>query len=471
MSKQLELRANWVRAGFTALIMAAFATLTTLPPVTPANAESGIVHLSAATTTKTIKVSRAKPKTVRTDTSFSEIVVGDPEVAVVSPLTDRSFYVVGATLGTTGIALYNERSELVGTLDVEVGPNTHQLNSTLKSALPASNVRASTTNGRVVLKGHAKNAVDAAKAREIAKKYDSDIIDTVDVNGSQQVKLEVRFIEAQRDKGKELGIGWRAVVDGVQKASVPALGLLSGAQPFGNFVASMVDNGVQVDALVRALERRGIARRLAEPNLVALSGDTASFLAGGEFPIPVAAEDNQITIAFKEFGVGLEFTPTVLANGLINLRIAPEVSEIDNTNAVPIGPNGSLVPAIVVRRAETTIELRDGQSFVLAGLLQSNSSYNKSQLPWLGDIPVLGALFRSAAYRKNETDLVIIVTPRLVNPLRPGDEPATPFDSTAPANDADLFANGDLEVSRAHLRKIADAESNVLKSGHIIELE
>ena len=167
---------------------------------------------------------------------------------------------------------------------------------------------------------------------------------------------------------------------------------------------------------------------------------------------------------------GLKFTPTVLDNGLINLKLAPEVSQIDNTNAINFG-NGGQIPAIVVRRAETTLELRDGQSFVLAGLLQSNSVYDKSQLPWLGDIPVLGALFRSAAYRKDETDLVIIVTPRLVKPLRPGEEPGTPLDETAPGNDGDLFVNGDLEVSKAHLRNLAAARSGVLKSGHVIELE
>ncbi len=458
-ARALCVAAGVLTAGFTLQMVTA----------PSAYAESGIVHLSATTNTKTVKVSKAKPKTIRTDVSFSEIVVGDPEIAVVSPLTDRSFYIVGSQPGTTGIALYNEKNELVGMLDVEVGTNTHQLNSTLKSALPSSNVKATSTNGRVVLSGKAKSSVAAATARAIAQKYDEEVIDTVRVEGSQQVKLEVRFIEAQRSKGKELGIGWNAAVNGITKASIPALSLISPGQPFGNFVASHIQNGVQVDALVRALEQKGVARRLAEPNLVALSGDTASFLAGGEFPIPVSAGNGDIEIEFKPFGVGLEFTPTVLENGLINLKIKPEVSQIDNTNSIDFGTGQ--IPAIVVRRAETTIELRDGQSFVLAGLLQSNSNYDKSQLPWLGDIPILGALFRSAAYRKNETDLVIIVTPHLVKPMAPGMEASTPLDSTAPANDADLFANGEMEISRAHLRKLAEMRTDVIKSGHIIELE
>lgn len=229
-------------------------------------------------------------------------------------------------------------------------------------------------------------------------------------------------------------------------------------------------NGVNVDLAISALEDRGVARRLAEPNLVALSGDTASFLAGGEFPIPVSRDEDTIDIEFKEFGVGLKFTPTVLTNGLINLKLAPEVSQLDFTNAVNFG-NGGQIPALIVRRAETTLELRDGQSFVLAGLLQSSTDISKRQVPWLGDVPILGALFRSSAYQRDETDLVIIVTPRLVKPLTPGNEPATPLDSTAPANDVDLFVNGDLEVSRAHLRNLADARDGVLKAGHVIELE
>ena len=178
----------------------------------------------------------------------------------------------------------------------------------------------------------------------------------------------------------------------------------------------------------------------------------------------------EIEIEFKEFGVGLDFTPTVLDDGRINLHIEPEVSAIDNTNSFSVG-TGFTIPGLVVRRASTTVELRDGQSFVMAGLLQSSGLYDVRKFPWLGDIPILGALFRSSSYRKNETDLVIIVTPRLVKPFGPGTEVASPLDSTVPPNDVDLFANGELEVSRAHLRKLADMRSNVLKSGHVIELE
>lgn len=454
-----------------------------LAPTQSAMAENSVIHLSSSQQTKIIKLSRAKPKTIRTSVSFNEVVIGDPEIATVSPLTDRSFYIVGTKPGITGIALYNEDKELVGSLDIEVGANASLLNSALKDALPNSNLKASTTNGRVVLKGKAKNAVEAQKAREIAEKYDEDLINTVKVKGSQQVKLEVRFIEAQRTRGKELSIGLRgrrttsssasaALSNGIPTGNGELLlgSLISGAIPFGSFISSIVQNGTNVDVAINALEDRGVARRLAEPNLVALSGDTASFLAGGEFPIPVGGDDGQITIAFKKFGVGLEFTPTVLEDGIINLKLAPEVSQIDNTNAVSVA-GGVQVPALIVRRAETTLELRDGQSFVLAGLLQSASQINKSQIPWIGDIPILGALFSSKAYQRDETDLVIIVTPRLVKPLRPGENPATPLDNTLPPNDVDLFVDGNVEVNRSQLKRIAETKNGNLRAGHIIELE
>ena len=178
----------------------------------------------------------------------------------------------------------------------------------------------------------------------------------------------------------------------------------------------------------------------------ALSGDTANFLAGGEFPYPVQADNNRITLEFKKFGIGLAFTPTVLADRQINLKIEPEVSDIDPTNSYTL--NGTTVPSLVVRRASTTVELRDGQSFAIAGLLQTKHRKNQNQLPWIGDVPVLGTLFRSASYEKEESDLVIIVTPRLVRPAVPGQKLATPLDQRVASNDADFFLRGKQEIPK-----------------------
>jgi pilus assembly protein CpaC len=248
-----------------------------------------------------------------------------------------------------------------------------------------------------------------------------------------------------------------------------AAGVLGTATPpFGFMVGNLLTSALQIDVMVNALEERGLARRLAEPNLVALSGDTASFLAGGEYPIPVPGQYGGITIDYKRYGVSLAFTPTVLNDGLINIKIEPEVSQIDPSHTVSVG-NGIVVPALTVRRANTTVELRDGQSFVLAGLLHNEGSTIQQQLPWLGDVPVLGALFSSKSYQKNETDLVIIVTPRLVNPTRPGDVVRTPLDNTLPANDVDFFLNGKAELARGPAQR---GETAALRAytGHMLDL-
>ena len=210
--------------------------------------------------------------------------------------------------------------------------------------------------------------------------------------------------------------------------------------------------------LVQALEQRGLARRLAEPNLITMSGEKASFLAGGEFPIPVQADQGRVTVDYKKFGVGLTFTPTVLTNGVINLRIEPEVSQLDLNNAVRTA--GVAVPALIVRRASTVIELRDGQSFAIAGLLQSVNEETQQALPWLADVPVLGSLFRSASFEKKETDLAIIVTPHLVRPARPGERLRTPLHQTQAANDVDRFLLG---------RTGAPAARPVKAGGYILE--
>jgi pilus assembly protein CpaC len=327
--------------------------------------------------------------------------------------------------------------------------------------------------------------VDAAsldKAVTIARQFGPEIINTVSVMSPQQVMLEVRFIEISRTAGRELGVQWNRVGDSsianignrVSPKSLPisaasiatetAAGVLSGASPFGFLVARLVASGVKTDVLINALEEKGIARSLAEPNLVALSGDTASFLAGGEYPIPVSGSFGQVSVDYKKYGVGLAFTPTVLGRGLINMKIEPEVSQIDTTHTISVS-NGVSVPALIVRRASTTVELRDGQSFVIGGLLQSDNKNAIEQLPWLGSVPVLGALFSSKSYQKNETDLAIIVTPHLVRPARPGDEIKAPTDDTLPPNDVDFFLLGKTEVTRQEARKLTPFTARVAVAG------
>jgi pilus assembly protein CpaC len=439
-------------------------------PAMPAELQPRVVQLGLSKATVTVKVPLSKSETVRTDTGFVDVVVADPEVADVLPLTDRSISVLGKKIGSTRLSIYAEGKQLLGVFDIEVSYDTSQLGAELARQFPHANFRVSSVNGRILLSGSAPDGVTLDKAVTIAKQFGPEVINSVKVSQPQQVLLEVRFVEAARTAGRELGINWDVVTSNLDFKT--GIGLLGPNAPFGVMVGKLLTGGVDAEAIIRSLEERGVARRLAEPNLVALSGDTASFLAGGEFPFPVQSTNNTITIEFKKFGVGLAFTPTVSAASVINLKIEPEVSQIDPTNSVRIG--GVEIPSLIVRRANTTVELRDGQSFAIAGLLQSINETNQAQLPWIGNIPILGALFRSAQYQKRETDLVIIVTPRLVRPMRPGDSLRTPLDGTQPGNDVDFFLHGVSELTPSMQRQ-ARALSGQLAvqrplTGHVIDL-
>ena len=432
----------------------------------PGAAKGRLVRLGAENKVGQLRVTTGKSETLRMDVSFTDIVVGDPETADVVPLTDRSIYVLGKKVGTTNVTIYDAQKQVVGVIEVEVSYDGSKLAAELRRSLPGSKIQVSSVNGRIMLTGVVPDSVTLDRAITIARHFAPDCVNGLSIASPQQVMLEVRFIEASRSADRELGVEWRAI--GSNVAALTGLGgLATGNVPFGVLIGRLLGNGVQADVIIRGLEEKGLARRLAEPNLVALSGDTASFLAGGEFPFPVAATENRVTIEFKRFGVGLAFTPTVLANGLINLKIEPEVSQLDVTRTVRV--SSVEVPSLVVRRASTTVELRDGQSFAVAGLLQSMSSTSQQQLPWLGDVPILGALFRSAAYQKNETDLVIIVTPRLVRPVPPGKSLRTPLDDSRPGNDVDVFLLGKGEVTAEMIRHVEQAGRGPASTGHIID--
>jgi pilus assembly protein CpaC len=451
---------------------------------------------------------------VRSDSSFVDIQVGDPEIADVNPLTDRALSILGKKIGTTRVSLYGEEKKLVGVFDIEVSYDTAKLAEEFARRFPQAKIRVSTANGRVLLSGNAPDGIVLDSILTVARQFGPDIINSIQVAQPQQVMLEVRFVEAARSAGRDLGVQWNMfnkgkvtrfignIGDAVPSAQLPvtngkvggqgdglvlpcggglnvacqsltvspfiSAGVLSAASPFGFLVGKLLASGIEADILLDALETRGLARGLAEPNLVALSGDTANFLAGGEYPIPVPGNLGGITVEYKRYGVGLAFTPTVLSKGLINLKIEPEVSQLDPSHSVAVGNNIS-VPALTVRRASSTIELRDGQSFVLAGLLLNSANTDQQQLPWLGDVPVLGALFSSKAYQKNETDLIIIVTPRIVRPSRPGDVIKTPLDNTLPANDIDFFLFGKPEVARRENRR-GEATYGQGPIGHMLDL-
>ena len=417
-----------------------------------------------------VKVVKGKPKTIRSALSFEEIVVGNPGIADVQPLTDRSFYLLGSKLGTTRVALFDKDRNLVGSIDVEVTLDTGQLRKAIRQNVPKSNIKVSTANGRILLSGTAKDSVSAARAGKIASQYSQgqDIINSVGISSSQQVQLQVRFIEASRDARRKLGvkIGRLAKSAGATNWSASS----SSGINIGEIISSFVGKGLSVDVLIDAMEKRGIVRTLAEPTLVTRSGEKASFLAGGEIPIPVAAADGVITIEFKEFGIGLKFTPTVLDDGLISMVIEPEVSQVDPSLAYDVG--NIRIPGFSVRRAKTSVDLRSGQSFVIAGLLQTKNTIENNKLPGLGNLPILGALFSSKEYRKRETDLIIVVTPHLVKPIVPGNRIATPLDNTLPPSLSEFAILKSDEVNTASLSKSKGEKEaeNVFRSGHILDL-
>jgi pilus assembly protein CpaC len=439
-----------------------------------------------------------KSVTIPVSRPFSSAVVGSPEIADALPMTDRALYIQAKKIGTTNVSIYDEDMRLIKVVDVEVAFDTGNLQSKIRASTGNSGIRVSNDNGQVVLSGTASDAVTADKAFNLAKAWSPNgtVINAMAVASPQQVMLKVRFLEVSRTAGRQLGINWAAIngsgtrgvttgqgglvtsppqIGGTQNANgtptvtcapsgtcppfgngiFQAAGTLLGASPgapFGVILAEIVNSGTKIDGLITALESKGLLQRLAEPNLVALSGDTASFQAGGQFPVPVAITSGigiaTPTIEFKDFGILLRFRPTVLNNGIINLSINPEVSELNFAQSVTI--SGTLIPSIDLRRATTTVELRDGQSFAIAGLLQADNLRNISQLPWIGSIPVLGVLFRSASYQKDESDLVIIVTPSLVQPAPPGARLATPFDNTVPSNDVDFFLMGQMEQTKKY---------------------
>jgi pilus assembly protein CpaC len=392
-----------------------------------------------------------KSQVLKVDQPFTELLIGNPKIADVVALTNQSVYVLGKELGTTNLTIYGAKRKLLAVLDLVVSYDVDSLKAKLHDVLPGEAIEVRTVNGGILLSGKVSNETALNDALAVAEQYaPKAVTNAMTVQGSQQVLLQVKFAEVSRNVARQLGIGHDLAVTGdlafnlITSSALPlALGLPTGV--------ATLDTGGNPDlrTTFQSLEDRGLVKTLAEPNLIALSGDTANFLAGGEFPVPVAQDNNTITVEFKEFGVGLSFTPTVIGTDLINLVVAPEVSRIDPTVSVStvtgLDGIGIAVPGLSTRRAKTTIELRDGQSFAIAGLLQEDYQNAISGLPWLSDIPILGLLFRSTGFQRNETELVILVTPHLVKPAQSIAELTAPTDRLVMPSDSDLFLFGRTE--------------------------
>jgi pilus assembly protein CpaC len=398
-----------------------------------------------------------KSRILKVDVPFADLLVGNPDIADVLPLTDKTVYILGKSLGTTSLAVYGKKKQLLGIVDIEVTFDIESLKAKLNRLVPDEIVEIYTANGSVILKGLVANTAQLDKILSIAEKYaPGNVTNLISVQSSQQVMLKVKFAEVSRSTLRNMSTGIGGLLDkgaatGGISAGVGAIdqllnpGFISGAVSFA--IGSSI-----LDLFFDAGEEKGVVKTLAEPNLIALSGETAVFLAGGEFPIPVAqdadATNPTITVEYKEFGVKLAFTPTVTDDELINLVVAPEVSSLAG-NTVQV--SGFEIPALTVRRARTTVDLRAGQSFAIAGLLQSNFRDTVDQIPGLGNVPVLGALARSSDFAQEESELVIIITPYLVQPALAGSL-AAPTDYFLPPSDIDIFLNGKTEAENSGIR-------------------
>jgi pilus assembly protein CpaC len=389
---------------------------------------------------RTINVPKNKSLSFRLDSPASKIVVAQPETAQIVATTDRSFYVRGKALGATNLLIYGQGGNLQEVVDVRVGFDAEALQADLAAALPGEPIQVRNLGEGLLLTGEVSTTAVQARAKALADKFAPEAVTSaLTVQASQQVILEVRVLEAGRAALKEAGFDIDAANNSHFALSTGS-GLLGGITPQGAMRLSGSIGTASFDVVLRLLEEKGVVRTLARPNLVALSGQKAKFLAGGEFPFPMPQDRDTIAIEFREYGVKLEFEPVVQDNGLIRLRVAPEVSQLDPRNGIRV--LGIEVPGLTTRKTETTVELKEGQAFAVAGLFQQDYVNQVRQLPGISDTPVLGALFRSSSWRRQETELVVIVTPRLAtsDDLDPATQP-DPMGG-AEASAIDLILNG-----------------------------
>ena len=423
-----------------------------------------------------------KSQVIKADRPYSKALIGNPDIADIVPIDATSVYVLGKKTGTTSLTLYDRSNHLIAVVDVVVGPDVMSLKRQLADLLPNQSISARMSNDSVILEGMVPDAVASDRAAQIAETYaPGKVVNLLTIGSAQQVMLEVRFAEVKRSALSQIGVSWgpnntgdtRYVFGGGSSLTPGRTTTTTVTNPDGSTsvtteqgnstlrLGSIVDSfgiisqafralGGNMNVTLDALETKGAVTTLAEPTLIALSGETASFLAGGEFPVPVSQGNGgngngntAITVEWKPFGVSLAFTPTVLADGVINLVVAPEVSSIDPSASIVI--NNLTIPGLQTRRAKTTVELHDGESFALAGLLRKDFQDTIRQVPLLGSLPIIGALFRSTGFQHQDSELVIVITPRLVRPV-PAGSLKLPTDRVGPPNEANLLLNGQTDT-------------------------
>jgi len=479
-----------------ATLLAALTAVVALLIIAPASA--------GADDSRFVRLGLNKSMVIRLPTATRDVLLGNPAIVDAVVRTQNTAYLFAKSVGQTNAFFFDAEGRQILSLDIEVALDGKALQKLISRAIPGSRITADTVNSNVILGGTAANAAEARKAVDLATAFvngssggstggsagaaaaggatasaaggssgggsgggnTGNIINNMVIIGKEQVMLRVRVAELQRDVLKQFGIDTRALFSsggltvgflnvnpftindslngGLQTVANPLMGGVPGTGPVTaatGLGSSFVGNGVQIDDLIKAYERDGLIRTLAEPTLTAISGENAKFLAGGEFPIPVAQDNDRTTIEFKPFGVGLGFTPVVMSEGRISMRITSEVSETTPENA--IRTDRLTIPGLKVRRAETTVELPSGGSMVMAGMIQERTKQDLNGIPGVKDLPVLGALFRSRDYLSNETELVVIVTPFIVAPVNEN-KLTTPLDTLNLASDRQTILWGRL---------------------------
>ncbi|GJL93901.1 MAG: secretin [Hyphococcus sp.] len=433
---------------------------------TPAYAQRGIneVRIDAggeSAVSKSIVLPLDKAAIVELPYPAADVLVSQPSVVDAVVRSPRRVYLLGLQTGQTNAFFFDSRGRQILNLEIQVERDMDALSDLMRRLMPNSRIEIDSMNDNVILRGTVQTASEAANAHSLAGRFVEDpekVVNMLAVRDPDQVMLKVRIVEMQRQLLKQLGVSTNGSVvlsdAAFTFASANALATTGGLGLTG--AQTNIGDLQRLDTSLQAFETNGLVRILAEPNLTSVSGESAKFLAGGEFPVPVGQDDGVITIEFKEFGVGLGFTPLVLSKGRINLKISTEVSEVTTENAffVPgattVDDDGNLtqtaglaIPGLSVRRANTTVELPSGGSLVMAGLLQEDLRSTIEGVPGMKDVPVLGQLFRSRNYQNNETELVIIVTPYLVEPTHESNL-VDPTKGMVPASDAETILMGRL---------------------------
>jgi len=388
---------------------------------------------------------------------IARVSVADPKVADLKVITSTQLLLTAHGVGSTDLTLWNKKDEPL-VLALLVTRNLDALRRQLHELFPSENIKVSAAGDLVVMSGEASDVRVPERAAEVAQLHAERVVNLIRVSGDQQVQLEVKFAEVSRTGLREMSVNILhrdssgRFVAGMSSPTVPADAFVSvpgtGGPPIpapsASNAFSLFFSGLArfpFSAMLSLLESNGLAKTLAEPTLVAMSGQEAKFLAGGEFPIPVSTGLGAVGIQWKKFGFILNFTPTVVSEGILNLKLASEVSDVDPNRSVSIG--GFTVPALISRQSETTVRLSDGQSFAIAGLLSNQTRSQIDKVPLLGDIPILGALFRSTSYRRAESELLVVVTARLTKPVAPHELPRLPTeDELNDPNDFELFLMG-----------------------------